>query len=66
MYTKIANVLVCASLIGGLEDQFQLLGRLESEGGQEVEVLRVEVCTLMREEGDLVVGDSYVLKLWAS
>jgi hypothetical protein len=48
----------------GVEDEFQLLRRLQSECGQEVQVLRIKVWARLLEEGKLGLGYLYVFKLW--
>jgi hypothetical protein len=45
MDVEVAVVAVGPGVVRGLEGQFELLGRLETEGREEVEVLRVEVGT---------------------
>jgi hypothetical protein len=63
MYMEIADVAVGTGISEGVEDQLQLLRRLETERGQEMEVLRVEVWACLLEKAELVFGDSYVFEL---
>jgi hypothetical protein len=63
MYVEVADVAVGTGISEGVEDQLQLLRRLEMERGQEMEVLRVEVWACLLEKVELVFGDSYVFQL---
>jgi hypothetical protein len=61
---EVANVVVGAGLIRRIEFESQLLGGLETECGQEVQVLRVEVGAGLLEEAELIFSDANVLELY--
>jgi hypothetical protein len=64
VYVEIADIAVGTGIFDGAEDQLQLLRRLETERGQEMQVLRVEVWARLLEKAELVFGDSYVFELY--
>jgi hypothetical protein len=64
VYVEVAHIVVGARVIGRIELESQLLGRLETECGQEVQVLRVEVRAGLFEETELIFSDANVLELY--